>query len=444
MKLLVVCPDYASHYYPLSAVAAAWQRAGGRSIFACGPGLASRVRADGFDHVELTLGPGSNPGLLRTEEQPRNEGEHLERFFAATRKGMAATLRYQAEARQRDLLWRPLEVADRLAGIVDRVRPRAVLSDQISFSATVGLRARNIQYAAFVTGHPTSVPGRGESYGYPHSHPPGFEASAAEMAELEEVCRRVNRAFTARFNRALTSINPASATVDDAFAVTSSRLTIFNYPAALDRPRRRLLPPTARFIGAAVRQEAGDPEVEDWGEKGGRAPRVYVSFGSFLSARADSLARVVEALRDRPWRVALALGVADREQVGELPEGWLARPHLPQVAILEHVDLVVTHGGNNTVTETLRAGAPMVVAPFSTDQFAGAEALSRAGLARVIDPNASSPSRIAETLDRVLREKGPRRRAARLGRRLRSREGPERAVELLLRAFPDDEAPRRR
>ena len=62
---------------------------------------------------------------------------------------------------------------------------------------------------------------------------------------------------------------------------------------------------------------------------GGRAadprPIVYVSFGSFLSARADVLARVIAALGPLPVRVALATGSADVSAFGD-DTGPLAGP----------------------------------------------------------------------------------------------------------------------
>ena len=73
------------------------------------------------------------------EAVPYREGGHLERFFDATRQGMLPTLRYQAEARRHDLLWRPRRVTERLREILLEERPDVVLSDQISFGATVAL-----------------------------------------------------------------------------------------------------------------------------------------------------------------------------------------------------------------------------------------------------------------------------------------------------------------
>ena len=117
------------------------------------------------------------------------------------------------------------------------------------------------------------------------------------------------------------------------------------------------------------------------------APFVYVSFGSFLSVRDDVLRRVSDALRAAGVRAAIATGSTPPAALGPVPADWLVRSHLPQVRMLDSAAAAVTHGGNNSVTEALGAGVPLLVLPFSTDQFAGAAALEAARLGVALAPN---------------------------------------------------------
>ena len=64
--------------------------------------------------------------------------------------------------------------------------------------------------------------------------------------------------------------------------------------------------------------------------------------------------------------------------------------------------MLVTHGGNNSVTEALTAGVPMVVLPFSTDQFAGAAAIEVAGLGAALDPNTVTAADLGAAVRAVL------------------------------------------
>jgi UDP:flavonoid glycosyltransferase YjiC (YdhE family) len=87
------------------------------------------------------------------------------------------------------------------------------------------------------------------------------------------------------------------------------------------------------------------------------------------------------------------------------------------------------------VTEALAAGVPLVVLPFSTDQFAVAADLERTGLGLALDPNRATSGDIGAAVRDVV--SGPARAAAtRLGAQLRADPGPERGRRALTTRFP--------
>jgi UDP:flavonoid glycosyltransferase YjiC (YdhE family) len=71
--------------------------------------------------------------------------------------------------------------------------------------------------------------------------------------------------------------------------------------------------------------------------------------------------------------------VAPPEHVPDPPVGVLVVSRVPQVALLPRVDLVVAHGGHNTVCEAIAAGVPLVVAAVRDDQPFVADQVVRAG-----------------------------------------------------------------
>ena len=422
MTLLVISPDYASHALPLLTIAGAWLRRGHRVVVATGPAMAPLVRQAGMEYTELIMSRGSNAGILRTRAALDDEAQSLERFFGASREGMVATLRYQAEQRATDLLWRPLQVARRTARIVEVHAPDAIIVDHLAFAASIGLRAIDVPWADVVLGHPTALPVGDEIYGVPSAWPPALNPNSIEMESLRAASRGVTEAFTHAYNETLTRLAPGVRTVENAFAAHGD-LVLYNYPSELHGPIRTSRLPRHAFLGSAVRTEAADPDVLAWLDRPDRRPLVMVSFGTFLSRRQDVLARVAAALRRLDVRVAMALGDGLAADLGEIPSDWLVRSSLPQVTLLERADVLVTHGGNNSVTEALNFGVPMLVMPFSTDQFDGAAAVER-GLAGVaLDPNHSSRPLIAGTVRGLLRNPPPSPQA--IGAKLRREPGPE-------------------
>lgn len=398
MTLLVLSPDFASHYTPLATIARAARDDGDRVIVATGPSMRALVEADRFEWRELRLGEGSNAGTV--ERSPA-----IDRFLAATRQGPIATLALQAADRADDLLWRPAEVIRGVVALCDAIGPDRVMVDHVSFGSTLAMTATGRPFVSVVPGHPTQLPVGDERYGIPPVWPDCLSPSVDELAALDQLVDRVTDRFTACWNRALHAAAPGSQPVDDAFRVHGD-LVLYNSVRRLSDPDRLdRLPEPHRFVGPLVHAEALPPAVESWGH--GDGDRVYVAFGTFLAHRADVIARVIDALRRTGVRAAVAIGSTDPSLLGEIPAGWIVRPTLPQVAMLGHADLAIHHGGNNSVQESLAAGVRQLVLPFSTDQFANAADLERRWGALVAAPNDVDPSTLAEMIIAALSRSAP-------------------------------------
>ncbi len=393
MTLLVISPDYASHLLPLVSLATAWRDNGHRVVVASGPATGAIVRDAGFDRIDLPLGRGSNAGVMRADEQPTDESASLRGFFDATKRGMVPTLVYQARERLTDLMWDPVGRARRTLDAVDEAAPDAILVDHLAFSARLALRSADLPYGGGVLGHPTALPVQNEVYGLPPAWPSALHPDVGELAALRTLCEEVSQRFTAQWNAAAAELGSRHDSAD-AFAEHGERV-LYNYPAALAEGDGRMLPPHT-FLGSTPRTERVDDDVAAW--LGSDEPFAYVSFGSFLSVRADVLVRVVAALRRLGMRAAVATGATPAEQLGPVPDGWLVREYLPQVRLLADAAVAVTHGGNNSVTEALGHGVPLVVLPFSTDQFAGAAAVERTGVGVALDPNTADAASLADAL----------------------------------------------
>ena len=87
--------------------------------------------------------------------------------------------------------------------------------------------------------------------------------------------------------------------------------------------------------------------------------------------------RLVAALAETPHRYVVSKG-PQHESI-ELAPNMTGAEFLPQPAILPQADLVITHGGNNTVTESIHFGKPMVVLPLFWDQYDNAQRVEEVG-----------------------------------------------------------------
>jgi len=105
---------------------------------------------------------------------------------------------------------------------------------------------------------------------------------------------------------------------------------------------------------------------------------------------------------------------------------------VPQTGVLPQVDLVITHGGNNTVTECFHFGRPMLLLPIFWDQHDNATRVAEAGFGERLDTYSFANGELAAAVDRLLADDALAARMAAVSRRLRADPGTERAAAAIL------------
>ena len=205
----------------------------------------------------------------------------------------------------------------------------------------------------------------------------------------------------------------------------SPRLQISQMVPGLDFPRRALpagFHYTGPFLGGAAEPFELPP--------GDDRPLVYCTLGTLQGSRAAIFRTVARACATLDLRLLISQGHLGRLKSSDLPGTPLVRDWVPQEAVLAQADLVVCHGGMNSVLETLAAGLPMVAMPLAFEQSAIAARLDHAGVARVPGPRASA-RRLAEAITDVRTAPAYRTRAAALRREIGEAGGVGRAADLI-------------
>jgi len=106
---------------------------------------------------------------------------------------------------------------------------------------------------------------------------------------------------------------------------------------------------------------------------------------------------------------------------------------LPQPAILPDVDLVITHGGNNTVTEAFHHGKPMIVLPLFWDQVDNAQRVLETAFGRRLRAYEFEPGELTGAIADLLADDTLRRRLAAVSARSKAEPGTIRAANLIER-----------
>jgi MGT family glycosyltransferase len=210
------------------------------------------------------------------------------------------------------------------------------------------------------------------------------------------------------------------------FMHESPWLNLTLYPGEADYPRARPLGDTWHNLQTSVR--ATDAPYELPPQLAGReGPLVYLSLGSLGSADVELMQKLVDSLADAPYRVIVSKG--PQHELLRLPDTMAGEEFLPQTSILPQVDAVITHGGNNTVTECFHFGKPMVVLPLFWDQYDNAQRVQETGYGLRLDTYGHAPEELLAAVDSVLGDEAMRGRLARASARLQAHKGTERAAD---------------
>ena len=106
---------------------------------------------------------------------------------------------------------------------------------------------------------------------------------------------------------------------------------------------------------------------------------------------------------------------------------------VPQTNVLPLVDLVITHGGNNTITESFHFGKPMIVLPLFWDQYDNAQRVHEKGFGVRLDTYGFTDDQMTSAVQRLLADSQLRSTMARNATEIQARSGTIRAADLIER-----------
>jgi UDP:flavonoid glycosyltransferase YjiC (YdhE family) len=146
--------------------------------------------------------------------------------------------------------------------------------------------------------------------------------------------------------------------------------------------------------------------------------------GGFYHASAEAASRLGR-------RAVLLVGRDPRNLPERLPDGVAAFEYAPYSELLPRAAAVVHQGGVGTTAQTLRAGVPMLVMPFSHDQPDNAARAQRLGVGRSIGRHRYTVANVVAELKPLLRDPAYARSAREVGALIRREDGVARACEVI-------------
>jgi MGT family glycosyltransferase len=386
------------------------RRDGHRVVFAAEASWQGKLTALGFAEDLVRLAPPS------PADQQQDAGQFWKDFVRDTAPEFRKPTIQQLDTWIRPVWVQLIDGAKycqaQLLDIIDRVRPDVIVEDNvIAFPA---LNTAGVPFVRIVSCNPLELKGPDVPPAF-SGYPAGDRSEwSAFRAEYDRTHRPLWREFDC-WVRA-----QGAPALPDLEFIHSGDLNLYVYPEVADYTAARPLDGSWLRLESSVRET--DEEFilpANLAERGGAL--VYFSLGSLGSADVALMRRVIDALGRTPHRFIVSKGPLHQEI--ELTDNMWGAEFLPQTRIIPRVDLVITHGGNNTTTECLHFGKPMIVLPLFWDQYDNAQRVDELGLGIRLDPYRFTDEQMSAALSRLLGDAPLRARLAAEGQRIRSADG---------------------
>jgi len=310
-----------------------------------------------------------------------------------------------------------------LHGILDRADPDVIVEDNVN--AFPALLTHGAPWVRIMSCNPLEMkdPALPPTFsGYPSDDRSGWNDFRAEY-------ERTHREVWESYNSFVVEAG-APPLPDLEFIHGSEHLDLYVYPEIADYARERPLAPTWHRLDSSVR-ETEDPFEIPASLRDGEGALVYLSLGSLGSADVQLMKRLVDVLGRTRHRYIVSKG--PRAEDFGLPDNMWGESRVPQTSIIPLVDLVITHGGNNTTTEAFHFGKPMIVLPLFWDQYDNAQRVHELGYGVRLDTYAFEDRELQDAVDHLLADTALHEHMATESVEIRRRDGKAKAADLIER-----------
>jgi MGT family glycosyltransferase len=391
---------------------------GHRTVFVVEESFAGTLEARGFEERLMRLKP--KPDV---EEAP---GQFWKDFIRDTAPQFRKPTIEQLETLIRPI-WEELidgakYVNARLEEIFDDVRPDVIVQDNVVGFAAVP--ASGVPWVRILSCNPLELkdPELPPTFsGYPSEDRSGWEEFRHRYQELhEETWQDFDAFFRDRGASGLPYLE---------FIHESPWLNLYVYPEEADYARSVPLASIWRRLDSSVRDTDDPYRLPP--ELGADGALVYLSLGSLGSADVDLMNRLIGVLGGTGHKFIVSKG--PQHELIDLPANMTGAEFLPQTSILPLVDLVITHGGNNTVTECFHFGKAMIVLPLFWDQYDNAQRVHELGFGVRLASYEFDDEDLTGAIARLLADGPLHERLERISSRLTAAPGTAKAADLVER-----------
>jgi UDP:flavonoid glycosyltransferase YjiC (YdhE family) len=388
MRILFTTIPAMGHFHPLVPLARAAQKAGHEVAFASSRSIHSQIEASGFTAFSTD---DSSSEVDRTSVV-----ERVLQLPVGTRSLLSSIEVFISMS---------AKALPNLLELCKRWQPDLIVREEYEFSGAVAAEALGLPHAALQV-----------TYSANWQHSLGAEFASVAARHLDKV-------------RAICGL-PS----DPELAMLYRHLFLsFDPPSLLDP--NVVMPATTRHVRSENFDRSSHEALPEWLSTHEK-PLTYVTLGTeapHLPHIFPSVYRtILEGLRNEAGTVVITVGRKhDPLELGAHPANVHLERYIPQSLLLPHCDVVVTHGGHNTILAALNLGLPLVFTPFFADQFPNAKRCVELGVGQMMTKDELTPVNVQRAVREVLSDKRYRENAQRIQAEIQAMPGLGQGVKLL-------------
>jgi MGT family glycosyltransferase len=202
------------------------------------------------------------------------------------------------------------------------------------------------------------------------------------------------------------------------------------YTSRQFQPRAETFDDRFLFVGPSIAPRH-EPSFL-WSEHD-RRPIVYISLGTIFNTDATFYRTCLTALGTQDVHVIMSVGATVLpSELGDVPANVTIQSYVPQLEVLERAAVFVTHGGMNSVSESLHYGMPMVVIPQIGEQAIVGLQLQALGAGILLQPEAATAPALRASVRQLLADPAFREKAVLLRDSFEAAGGVARAAEAII------------
>ncbi len=184
-----------------------------------------------------------------------------------------------------------------------------------------------------------------------------------------------------------------------------------------------------KFLGASI-YDRNEKKAFDIPKNNN--PLIYISLGTVVKGAKTFFKKCFKAFENENVTVIMSVGNSfNQNSLGNIPENFYIYPSVPQLEVLKHADIFITHGGMNSISEAFYYGVPMVVIPFMADQPTNARRIEEMGLGKSLIYKKITSKNLKHTVFSVLKNENISRNISDIRKKLQSCPGNQFGVSAI-------------